>query len=150
MQTIFDLSAINIRDCHENDYEFIHNLSRRNMENYVKKFWGGWDEKNFVSKIKKNNIKIIEHNGKSIGFLDSEIVDNLAYLHNLQIEKSFQSKKIGRYVLLNAEQNIKNSGIKRIRLQVFKDNPAKIFYEKFGYIVIRDNKNSLIMEKNLN
>ena len=150
MQTILNLSSINIRGCHKNDYEFIHNLSKENMENYVKKSWGGWDKKFFISEIKKNNIKIIEYNGELIGFLDSEIVDNLAYLHNLQIKKSFQGKKIGHYVLLSAEQDIKNNGIKKIHLQVFKGNPAKIFYEKFGYVVIGDNKNSLIMEKNLN
>jgi len=149
MQIIFDLSSINIRNCRKNDYEFIHNLSRENMENYVKKFWGSWDKEKFISKIKKNNIKIIEYNSESIGFLDLEIIDNLAYLHNLQIKKSFQDKKIGRYVLLSAEQDIKNSGIKKIRLQVFKGNPAKIFYEKFGYVATGDSENSLIMEKDL-
>src|SRR3989338_763022 len=103
MPKIFNLSFINIRDCQECDYKFIHNLSRKNMENYVKEFWGKWDKKNFISKIKKNNIKIIEYNGESIGFLDLEIINNLAYLHNLQIKKSFQGKKIGRYVLSSSE-----------------------------------------------
>ncbi len=147
---IFDLSSINLRNCHKNDHEFIHDLSKENMENYVKKFWGGWDKKKFISNIKINNIEIIEHNGKSIGFIDSEIIDNLFYLHNLQIKKKFQGKKIGQYVLSNFEQDVKNSGIKKICLQVFKDNPAKIFYEKFGYVVTEDNGNSVIMEKNLN
>ena len=117
------------------------------MENYVKEFWGKWDKKNFISKIKKNNIKIIEYNGESIGFLDLEIINNLAYLHNLQIKKSFQGKKIGRYVLSSSEQDIKNSGIKKIRLQVFKNNPAKIFYRKFGYVTVERGQHSIIMEK---
>jgi len=148
MQLPINFSRIKIRDCNENDYNFIHDLSKENMENYVIKLWGGWDKEKFISKIKKENIKIIEYNNELIGFSDYEIRGNTAYIHNLQIKSNFQGKGIGHYILTIVEQNIKERGIKKISLKVFEDNPAKAFYEKHGYIALGSSDASFIMEKN--
>jgi hypothetical protein len=51
---------IKLRSCLGNDYKFIHGLAKQNMEPYVEKYWGKWNEKKFKSDFKKENIKIIK------------------------------------------------------------------------------------------
>jgi len=149
MQKNFDLSFINIRNCRKNDYEFIHNLSKKNMENYVKECWGKWDSQKFKANFKKKNIKIINYNKRKIGFFDITRKDSMAYLNNIQIIDFFQGKGIGKNMMDLIEKGEKMAGAKKIRLQVFKKNPARLFYRKLGYTTIERDVHSVIMKKNL-
>ena len=45
------------------------------------------------------------------------------------------------------EEQIIKTKANIIRLEVFKDNPAKKLYERFDYKIIKDNWASVLMEK---
>lgn len=141
------MENINIRNCRAVDYRFVYDLSRRNMAEYVKKYWGKWDARRFKANLKKENIKIINSGKRKIGFFDISRDGSTAYLHNIQIIGSFQGKGIGAKMMNLIEKGEKTVGVKKIRTQVFKKNPTKLFYHKLGYKTVKRNIHSIVMEK---
>ena len=143
------LENLKVKDCEDKDYDLVRSITKENMGKYIEKFWGGWDDKKFQANFKKQNIKIIEYMDKQIGFYDIEIINGYLYVHNLQIISSYQGKGIGKYMMRLMENEAKNHGIKKIEFGVFKENPAKEFYLRLGYIIKNDNGSTVKMEKEL-
>jgi len=138
---------LKIRNCNKNDYPFIYRLTKRNMEDYVRKFWGGWNATIFKDNFKIQNIRVIEYKKKKIGFYDVEKKDKYLYVHNVQITKSLQRKRVGNYIMLLIEKKASKQGLKKIELSVFNSSPAKKFYLFLGYKVSDNKKHSSLMQK---
>lgn len=140
--------TITVRRGQDDDLRFVCELSRRNMEKYTSKIWGGWDNQRFKASLDKNRLTIIRHNGRRIGFFDIEIRGRVAYLHNIQLSKIAQGKGLGKKLMLMMKEKAKKAGVKNMEAKVFSENPAKEFYKKIGYTIIKeDNKMSLIRKK---
>jgi len=147
MKKYISMENIRIRNCAMADYQFVHRLSKRNMEEYVKKYWGKWDSRKFKTNFKKENIKIINYNKRKIGFFEVTRKGSTAYLNNIQIIDFFQGKGIGKNMIALIEIGEKKAGTRKIQLQVFKKNSAKLFYCKLGYSIAKGSTHSVIMEK---
>ena len=65
----------------------------------------------------------------------------------IQISDKTQNKGLGTFLFNLIERKTKNKNLDKIRLKVFKDNPAKNFYKKLGYKKLKEKDNSLILEK---
>jgi len=140
---------LRIRNCDKNDYPFVYRLTKRNMENYVRKFWGGWSAKMFRDNFKIQNVRILEYKGKKVGFYDTERKGKNLYVHNIQVTKSLQGKGVGNYIMLLLEREAYKQGLKKIELSVFNSSPAKNFYLFLGYKVSDDKKHSSLMQKTI-
>jgi ribosomal protein S18 acetylase RimI-like enzyme len=140
-------SKIKIRNYLKTDCSFVHKLARTNMEYYIEKHWGNWDEIKFKANLKKENLKIVKFNEKIIGYYNIEAHRNILYLHDIQIIKSFQGKGLGKYLMKSIENYTKKKGLKKIKFKVFNENPAKLFYKKLGYKIIGKNNILATMEK---
>ncbi len=138
-----------IRNCNNTDYKPIYNLFKKNMCALFLKHWGGWKPETFKKDFNKKNIKIIEHNKKIIAFYDLQFKTNCSYIHNIQIATAMQGKGLGSYLMKEMEERTKKQKLNKIRLRVFKDNPAKKLYLKQGYKQIKDEGSSVILEKKL-
>lgn len=136
-----------IRKCKEDDFEFVYDLLKENMYELFVKHWGKWDENVFKENFNKENIKIVEHKGKRVAFFDIEFKKNYSYVNNIQISDKTQNKGLGTFLFNLIERKTKNKNLDKIRLKVFKDNPAKNFYKKLGYKKLKEKDNSLILEK---
>lgn len=138
-----------IRKYSNKDYWFAYTLLKRNMLPFFKKYWGGWDPKNFRSNLNAKNIKIIEYKNKRVGYYDLKFEKTFSYLNNIQISNLLRSKGLGTYLMIFVEQQTKKHKLNRIRLQVFKDNKAINFYRKLGYKKIGNRYFSVILEKKI-
>ena len=143
------LDKISILKCKNDDYRFVYNLSRRNMEHYVKEHWGGWNSKIFRDTFDKSNIKIVKYKKRKVGFYDIAIEGCEMYLKNIQITLMLRGKGVGAFLMKEIEREAKNSKIKKIKLRTFKNNPANKFFSQEGYIIIDNDKSSVVMEKNI-
>jgi ribosomal protein S18 acetylase RimI-like enzyme len=137
------------RKCKKDDYWFCYNLAKRNMEEYISKYWGGWDPKKYRQDFKKRNVNIIMHKGRRIGLYNYEKRPGHVFVVDMQISKNYQGKGIGTSILRRIEKEARKSDINKIRLEVFKDNPARKLYKTVGYTKIRDRKYSIVSEKSL-
>ena len=117
----------------------------------MEKIWS-WNDQ-FQKKIHKTNFtasdtKIIEQNGKEVGYIVlKETIDEI-YIENLLIENEFQNLGIGKAIMEKIIERA-NSEEKLIRLQVFKINiKAQKFYQNLGFEKNSDTENHIGMKKN--
>ena len=117
----------------------------------MEKIWS-WNDQ-FQKKIHKTNFtasdtKIIEQNGKEVGYIVlKETIDEI-YIENLLIENEFQNLGIGKAIMEKIIERA-NSEEKLIRLQVFKINiKAQKFYQNLGFEKNSVTENHIGMKKN--
>ncbi len=141
----FIMKKLNLkfRKCRKDDYEFYKKL----LEDYVEKYFGKWDQKPFDRNWRKSCDKmfIIIKNKEEIGTFLLEEKKSCLYVSRLYIIKKYRGKGIGSYLLKHFENKTKKQ---RLRLHVWPNNPAVRLYRRFGYKVIKKEKNGkFLMEK---
>ncbi len=102
---------------------------------------------------------IVHSESEPVGFASyQETVPSVFKLHKIYVLSSQQGKGTGRFVIDYIITNIEQWGATALQLQVNRQNKAKKFYEKLGFIVIEEANfdigngffmNDYIMEKKL-
>ncbi len=89
--------------------------------------------------VRKNGVgcysRVLFLNNKKIGFViylhkEKENIVEIAYMG---IDEKFQNKKYGSSLYQFLESNFKQSGVKKIILEVAAESDALRFYERLGY-----------------
>jgi ribosomal protein S18 acetylase RimI-like enzyme len=102
---------------------------------------------------------LIHENDEPVGFASfQETAPGVYKLHKIYVLPSQQGKGTGRFMLDNIISRIKKKGAKALQLQVNRYNKAKSFYEKLGFVVVKEADfdigngyfmNDYVMEKKL-
>lgn len=90
---------------------------------------------------KQQEFLIIEINKEPVGFAAFGIKsmdENCYKLHKLYCLQSQQGKGLGKQLLEFVITEVKKKGCQFLDLNVNKYNPAKSFYEKFGFEIIEE------------
>lgn len=121
------------------DYnEFIYQTKKTVYKKYVEQYWGKWDDEgqrkmflNFINAI-KNDLWLIRHDDKMIGFYNGETIDDNNYeIGNICIIPNYQGCGIGTKIL---KEMIKIHENQNLHLQYFKSNPVGELYKKLGFV----------------
>lgn len=67
-----------------------------------------------------------------------KITDDTAKLHKIYFLPQMQGKGFGKLTINKITASLKKSGVNFLQLNVNRNNPAKLFYEKVGFTVIRE------------
>ena len=90
----------------------------------------------------------IRENDKTVGFAafyHNDTVNNYAYLSLIAISSFFEGKGYGSILLSEVERISLESGMRAIKLQVYKSNShALAFYIRHGYIVTGNDSDVLL------
>ncbi len=102
---------------------------------------------------------IVYNDEEPVGFASYQLLDNnVAKLHKIYVLPSQQGKGTGNYLLDYIIKGVKELGTASLQLQVNRNNKAKAFYEKKGFVVIQETDfdigngyymNDYVMEKKL-
>ncbi len=137
------------RKCNKEDYSFVYSLTRKMLFPYVPKYAmvgkAEFDEI-FYKNYRKIVILIIAK--KRIGFyhISPDIYEKGAlYVSRIFISPDYQGKKIGHFLMKYFE----TLGYNKIKLQVWRSNPAFHFYLKMGYKIASKIGRKYLMEKGL-
>ena len=145
MKKEFDVNNLKFRKCKNSDYSLYYKL----MTDYIKQTKAR-DSVNPGDlpedwKDVKNKLFIVLNNNEKIGTFLLDNKKSYLYISRVHIIKKFRNKGIGSYLLKYFEDKTKK---KRLRLHVWPNNPAVRLYKRFGYKVIKEEKNGkLLMEK---
>ncbi len=128
---------MNTRPATFEDYEFVYEVKVDALKEYVTLTWG-WDE-NVQRKFHQENfnpseLQIICHEGRAVGFLAIEDVDEEVKLNEINLMSNFQRLGIGTGIILEILQGAAEKR-KPVWLQVLKVNPAIRLYERLGFKV---------------
>ncbi|HEV7622071.1 MAG TPA: GNAT family N-acetyltransferase [Flavisolibacter sp.] len=110
--------------------------------------------------IENNNQFIITYrDGEPVGFASySEFAPSSYKLHKLYVLASQQGRGTGRFIIDQVINDIKPKQARMLQLNVNRNNKARIFYEKLGFKIIRNEDinigegffmNDYVMEKQL-
>lgn len=89
-------------------------------------------------------------NGNKAGIIWLLREQDTGFIGDFLIDSAYRHQGYGTQALRCLEQLAVKSGMKRMRLGVFKNNAiARRLYEKQGYTVIRDREADLMMEKSV-
>lgn len=141
------LNAVNERKCVQADYEFCYSLSKENMEPYFKLNLLEWDKNIFERKFNFTKSKILEYEGKRIGFYSYYLKKNYWYIEDIQLLQQYQGKGLGKYIFRKIEGAVKKSNVKTIRLRILEGNKAINIYKKYQFYVIKKDNSYILMEK---
>lgn len=144
-----DSKKIKIRNYKQSDYWFCYYLLKRNMFEYIEKYQGGWDSKIYRKNFHGKDVTIVEYGCKRIGFYNIEKRGKELVLIDIQVSNKYQGKGLGTYLFEVFESQAKKTGIKKIILGVYWDNPSINLYKRLGYRVIRRRKTHAVMSKNI-
>jgi RsiW-degrading membrane proteinase PrsW (M82 family)/ribosomal protein S18 acetylase RimI-like enzyme len=102
---------------------------------------------------------IVSNAGVPMGFASySEIEPGIFKLHKIYILTLHQGRGLGRFVIEQIIEMAKAKGCSALQLNVNRQNTAKTFYEKLGFVVIREEDidigngyfmNDYVMEKRI-
>ena len=152
MEQQINISAnleIKLRTAMNLDKGFVYELMRNHLQSYFDKYTRErWSRIKFKEKFNPKQIKIIEHDGMSIGFFEYYQKENYIYFTHLHISQDYQGRYIGNEIfkLVKEEATSKDLSIK---CKVFKENKRSLKlleingFKETGKIPEED---SLIME----
>lgn len=120
-----------------------------------------YTEAGLKNQMRQGHRFIIAYNtGIPVGFASFSEMEPLVYkLHKLYVLSSQQGKGTGKFMIEQIINEIQTGGALSLRLNVNRNNTAKLFYEKLGFEVIASEDvdigngyfmNDYVMEKKLN
>lgn len=131
-----------LRAASQADFEFLYNLKKSCLEDYVAATWG-WDESfqrsHFVHHFNPANTSIIIVDGTDVGELSLEERAGGIYLAGIYILPSYQGKGLGTAILQELIEHAQAQKL-ALRLQVLRVNPARGLYERLGFRIVAENE----------
>jgi len=139
-QTLTD-KGFAITDAEKSDFDVYYAISRLCYEKYVDEYFGGWVEdvqlamnsSSFDEHIAQTVFKKILLHDKVVGFFAYNDLNDKIDGVSIQMTEEARGNGIGSYYLEHII-SIANHGRKPIFLQVFKSNPARNLYERYGFV----------------
>jgi len=104
-----------------------------------------YSEISLQKQMKENHEFIIVTDGtQPIGFASFGLIEPGVYkLHKIYVMPQSQGKGTGKFVIGELIKAISRKGGKALQLNVNRNNSAKEFYEKLGFVVIREEDNDI-------
>lgn len=132
---------IRLRPVIENDREFLFELRRITMREYVASTWGwdeAWQRRDFDARFNPAVQQVILAEEVPIGFVHVERKNNEILIADMQVVPSYQGRGIGTDVIRGILSEAKLSRLP-VALQVLKVNERAVrLYGRLGFRVTRE------------
>jgi ribosomal protein S18 acetylase RimI-like enzyme len=139
---------VRLRAAETADFDFARRIHHAGMRWLGERLHGGWDDavqdNRFKGKFVLVEVRVIVADGNDAGYLQVAVVADALDLKELHIDASFQNRGIGAEVLRLLLAEAHGLG-KAMTVNVVEFNPARAFYERAGFRVVRRETHKLYM-----
>jgi GNAT superfamily N-acetyltransferase len=138
---------ITLRPAQQDDYKFLWELHRTAMQPYVAATWGwdeAWQADYFRAHVALPRCQIIRSAGVDVGVLVVEAQSDRVFLELIEILPAYQLAGIGTAVIRQILSQAMDQGLP-VALRVLKVNPARVFYERLGFVVTEETATHYLM-----
>ena len=129
-----------LRPATEADKEFLRELHRTTLREYVDQVFG-WDDDEqrafFDERWDPRPRQVIRVEGRDAGALHVEVRDDEVFLANIGLLPEYQSRGIGSCVIQSVLDDARARGLP-VSLSVLRPNPARRLYERLGFAVVEE------------
>lgn len=140
---------LRLRRASAEDAEFAFRVLKETMREHAIATWGTWWEeesrRETNEQVSARKTEIIEHNGTGVGIQLVKRTDTHIQLEQLYIAKAFQRRGLGTELLKRLMTEARESNLP-IRLRVLAVNPARVWYERLGFLAIETTPERIFME----
>ncbi len=131
------------------DFEFLYELCKSTMENYVVAAWGQWSDEivrsQLLDGLNSKAFQSIFVGQWRVGAIAVERHATHIQIEDLYILPEFQNQGIGTAIILDIIEEA-HQDYKPVRLRVLTSSPAKVFYERLGFVVVQIEPERYFME----
>lgn len=117
----------------DDDLPFARELTRVNMREYYARHGLVWHAQAFDAQWPQRESYRVHKVGRLIGFLGFTVEDGCLYLRDVQLIEAYRAEGVGGWLMGRVTQLARERGCSRIRLKVFKSNPAAQLYLRLGF-----------------
>ena len=128
------------------DRAFAESLIRTNMRPYYEGRSILWDSARFAQDWQAYDRYEMVSAAQRLGLLCLEYDDRACYIQDLQVVAQRRGQGVGTAAIEQAAQAALGRGLSRLRLKVFRDNPAARLYRRCGFAVVREDADFYWME----
>lgn len=129
------------------DQDWLFELFRRTMQNYIDKAWG-WDEllqrEGFITSLPVRNFQILLCNNERVGSYHLTQRKDHLLLDMILVAPERQREGFGHYLMERVKENSRTKGLP-VRLSVLKTNPAVQFHLAAGFQLVEEDSHSFRM-----
>lgn len=125
------MDDISLRAATSEDAAFARHVTEACMRGYAEQTYGSWDGR---ADLDFAFDKIIQRGGRDIGLIGVDRRPDFWFLGKLYLLPACQRQGIGGYVLGRLIEDAKSARA-GIRLTVLEVNPARRFYERYGFVL---------------
>jgi ribosomal protein S18 acetylase RimI-like enzyme len=129
--------AVALRPGTEADRDFLFEIHRASLKDYVAATYGPWDEARqremFDAKFSPGRFEIIRRDDQDVGLLRVEEAPDRLTIALIELLPAFQRQGIGTAVIQRVLAHARARRLS-VHLQVFKVNPARRLYTRLGFI----------------
>lgn len=128
------------RQASETDYEWLYELKVASMRDYIEELYG-WDDVAqrafFDEGFRPCDIEVIIFEGSNAGMFELSQDDEGFFLRRIEVHPRFQGRGVGSRIIEEVIRRATEMN-EPVRLQVFKGNPARNLYQRFGFEVVTE------------
>jgi GNAT superfamily N-acetyltransferase len=129
------------------DLPFARELTRVNMRAYYAQYGLIWQPDAFDAEWPRRESYLIRRESCVIGFLGITVERNYLYVRDIQLIEAYRGEGVGAWAMARIEQMAADRRCERIRLKVFKSNPATALYRRLGYTSVGEEAALLWMDR---
>jgi GNAT superfamily N-acetyltransferase len=130
-----------------NDLPFARELTRVNMRTYYAQYGLIWQPAAFDAEWPSRESYLIHRESCLIGFLGITVEKNYLYVRDIQLIEAYRGEGVGAWAMTRIAHMAAERRCERIRLKVFKSNPATALYRRLGYASVGEETALLWMER---
>jgi GNAT superfamily N-acetyltransferase len=125
------MQGISLRNATDEDAAFALRVTEACMRVYAEQTWGRWDGR---ADLNIATDKIIELAMSDVGLMGVNRRPDFWFIERLYVLPAYQRRGIGGHLLYRLIQEAKAARI-GLRLTVLEVNPARLFYERHGFVL---------------
>jgi ribosomal protein S18 acetylase RimI-like enzyme len=129
------------------DLAFACDLTRRAMLPYYSRFDLLWSDDEFAAAWHWRDNRLVKSGGEVCGYISLSEDSRALYVRELHLLPAACGQGLGSQVLDWAVTLAASRGLPRVRLLVFKGNPAQSLYRRKGFVVVGGNDSVCRMER---
>jgi ribosomal protein S18 acetylase RimI-like enzyme len=137
------------REAQPEDEDFLYELHKAAMQQYITAAWGSWDESDqreqFHQCYRPDEMQVIQLDGSDVGVIHLQERTEEIFMVGIEVLPEFQNKGIGSQIIRQVMQKARQSS-KPVALQVLKVNlAARALYQRLGFGVTGENDTHYIL-----
>jgi RimJ/RimL family protein N-acetyltransferase len=145
-----DAKRYRLREVTDRDVEFMFDVKRSGMREYVEATWGPWNDDEqrarFITLITPQYDRIVVTSTGDVGTLCITWDTDPAFLAGIYLATTARGAGLGTVIIGDIQQRAREIG-RSVQLRVLRTNAsARRLYERLGFIVVEESDTHFMMQ----